>query len=520
MPPITVRDTLRLALPPGTTVAAGSAGLNHQVTWVATPRATLPAFVNLHGGELVLVSVSAIQALDDRLTLANLIERLAQVPIAGLAALGEISEMACSAADAIHLPLLRLPEGIDLRESEREVQRLIGDYEAQVERRAAQLTQLLTQRSLAGSGLPGLLEALAERTGRGIACYTSNGELRAMKARGPARVALQTLQLPNPGQVNHLGQAIWVQLLGTGSDRLGFLALAGESLDDLDRIAAQQGAIAIALELAKEHAVMAAEERLRGDFVQMVLAGPPADTEALLQRGRELGYDLQKPYAALICALTEPDGNGATRTVNAVNNALNAMGVTAPTTQRADGVLCYLPVQGRAGHTRELAEQLRVRLAADLPNVIVALGKEAASVATWPRSLREAEQALRIGRELLDTTHVLDFGDLGIYRLLIMLRESQELWEFYRTTLAALAEYDNKQDAELLKTLEAFFENLGNLARTADALHVHRNTLLYRLSRVQDISGLNLDDSEDRLAVWLALKAHRVLQSLDRPGGE
>ena len=55
MPSITVHDVLRLALPPGTTVAGGSAGLLRQVTWVATPRATLPAFVNLRGGKRWLV---------------------------------------------------------------------------------------------------------------------------------------------------------------------------------------------------------------------------------------------------------------------------------------------------------------------------------------------------------------------------------------------------------------------------------------------------------------------------------
>ena len=95
------------------------------------------------------------------------------------------------------------------------------------------------------------------------------------------------------------------------------------------------------------------------------------------------------------------------------------------------------------------------------------------------------------------------------------LRESPELEEFYRATLAALADYDRRQEGELLKTLEAFFANLDNLARTAAALHIHRNTLLYRLGRIAEISGLDLDDPEERLALWLALKAHRVLRALD-----
>ncbi|MFN8505547.1 PucR family transcriptional regulator [Kouleothrix sp.] len=516
MVPITVNDVLRLALPPGTGVAAGASSLQRQVTWVVTPRATLPAFANLRGGELALVSLAALQSLDDRLTLANLVERLAAVPISAIGVIGAVADQARSAAEQAHMPLLELPPSADLREAEREVQRLISDYEAQLERRAAQLGNLLNQRSLGGAGLQGLLELLTARTGRGVACYSVAGELRALKARGSARVALQTLRPTEPGASSHLGQAIWVQPLGAG-ERLGFLALAGDTLDEWDRQAAQQGATALALELAKEQAVLAAEERLRGDFVQMVLAGPPADTEALLRRGQELGYDLRKAHVALLCTSGETGDSDetTTRLAGALNNALASLKLSAPTMRRADGMLCYLPLNGRSHRPRELAEQLRGRLQTDVPHVVLAIGKDASSVSAWPRSLREAEQALLLGRQLLDTSHVLDFGDLGVYRLLLLLRESPELWEFYRATLATLTDYDRKQHAELLKTLEAFFANLGNLARAAEALHVHRNTLLYRLERITEISGLNLDDAEERLALWLALKAHRVLQTLD-----
>ena len=495
-------------------MVAGSAGSGHQVTWVVALRATLPAFANLRGGELVIVPVEEAQALDERLTVENLIHRLAGVPIAGLVAIGPITDPARLAADQARVPLIRLPNGVSARDTEREVQRLIGDYELQLERRAAQLASLLTQRSLAGSGLIGLLDTLAERTGNTLGCYSPAGEVRAIRGRGPARVALQTYRPNGNGAALHLGQEVWVQPLGANGERLGALAIAGQGLDDWDRLAVQQGAAAVALELAKEHAVQAAEDRLRGDFVHAVLMGPPADSEALLRRAEELGYDLRLPHAALLCSVNG-SGDPGGRTAALVGANLSALGIAAPTMRRDDGVLCYLPVLAHGPQVREIAENLRTRISPDAPNIVLALGKQASSVAAWPRSLREAEQALLIGRQLFDATRVLDFGDLGVYRLLLLLRESPELWEFYRTTLAPLADYDRKQQAELLKTLGAFFENLGNLARTAEALHVHRNTLLYRIGRIGEISGLDLDDAEDRLALWIALKAHRVLQTLD-----
>ncbi len=515
MPPITVRDVIRLALPPGTAVLAAPASLTHQISWVVTQRATPPVFLNLRGGELALVSVAAAQALDERLTLANLIERLARVPIAAIAVLGAVADDARQAAEDAHIPLLHLPDETGLTDVEREIQRLIGDYEAQLERRAAQLASQLTQRALSGGGLVGLLDLLAERTGQSVANYNAAGEARMLRGRGSARVALQTLRPTAPGAMAHLGQQIWVQQLGAGGDRLGFLALAGTALDDWDRMATQQAAAALALELAKEQAVQAAEERLRGDFVQAVLMGPPGDGEALLRRGQELGYDLRKPHAALLCSTGGGDEALSARAAALLGTSLQALGIPAPLMRRDDGALCFVPVNGRGPRLREIAERLHGRIAADMPAVVLAFGKEAGSVAAWPRSLREAEQALLLGRQLFDHARVLDFSDLGVYRLLVLLRESPELWDFYRATLAALADYDRKQQAELLKTLDAFFTGLGNLARTAELLHVHRNTLLYRLKRISEISGLDLDDPEERLALWLALKAHRVLQTLD-----
>ncbi len=525
MPPVTVQDILRLALPDGSAVVAGNAGLNHQVSWVTTPRATPPAFTNLRGGECVVVATSVLRALDERLTLANLIERLAQVPVATIAVQGDIPDQARTTAESLRLPLIHLPDACDIREVEREVQRLISDYDAQIERRAAQLGSVLTQRSLAGAGVNGLLETLVERTGRSLAYYSPGGEVRALRARGPARVALQTLQPRATGAVAHLGQHIWVQQIGqmasgdAAGRNFGYLALCGDALDDWDRLAAQQGASALALELAKEQAVLAAEERLRGDFVQAVLVGAATDDKTLVQRGRELGYDLRQPHVALLCGIVDGDDRTIARIADALSAALNALGVAAPMMRRIDDVLCYIPAVSHGRRFHEVADLLRQRLVNNVPDVLVAIGREAPTLTSWSRSLREAEQALLIGRELVGNGRVLDFSDLGVYRLLLLLRESPELWEFYRSTLATLVEYDRDQHGELLKTLEAFFEHNGNLARTADALHIHRNTLLYRLTRIKEISGRDPDVAEDRLALWLALKAHRVLKTITEPVG-
>lgn len=516
MPSVTVRDVLRLALPPGTTVAAGNGGIGRQVSWVATLRATLPAFAELRGGELALLSVEAARALDSRLTLSTLVRRLAKapVPVAGVVALGPIVPDDLAAAEEARLPLLQLPERADLREVEREITRLVTDYEAQFERRGAQLYDLLTQRSLAGQGVPGLLEALAERTGQSVACFAPNGELRAQRGKGSARVALQALRPAARGDTSLLNQQIFVEPIGPAEAPTGYLALAGNALDDWDREAAARGAAALALEMAKEQAVQAAEDRLRGDFVSSVLAGPPGDMAAALQRGQELGYNLAVPHVAALLNLEDATPATLARLSANLQSELTRRNVAAPISRRESSLLCMLPAPGPT-RSRDLAEQLRERLLTDFPKLVLALGTSAANLSEWRRTVEEAEQALLLGRQLLGPGRVLAFSDLGVYRLLVRLRETPELWTFYRETLSRLAEYDQRQGADLIKTLDAYFSHLGNLRATSEALHVHRNTLLYRLERIKEISGMDLDNAEEHFALWLALRAHRVLSTLD-----
>jgi PucR family transcriptional regulator, purine catabolism regulatory protein len=519
MPTITVRDILRLALPPEARVVAGAAGIHAPVTWVVMMRTRLPAFVDLRGGEIALLSVEAAQQLDPRLTLSVLVQRLAQAPVGAVAVQGTITPEDIEAADAVRLPLIHLPDESNLREIEREVARLISDYEAQMERRGAQLYNVLTQRSMSEQGMMDVLETLADRTGQCVGCYAANGELTVQFGQGAGRVALQSLRPNARGDSSLLSQQIWVEPIGSSDFPGGYVALAGTHLDEWDRLAARQGAAALALVFAREQAVQAAEERIRGDFLSMILTGPPADPAAIVQRGEELGYNLSLPYIALLLHMDEASGAMQTRLLSSIQSELSRRGIAAPVQRRESGILCMIPIENTNGATRprDLAESLREQLAQEYEQVMVALGTPANTLLDWTHTLKEAEQALALGQQLhlFGAQRVLAFGDLGIYRLLVLLREEPEMWSFYRETLSNLVKYDHKQGGELLKTLEEYFNHLGNLRATSEALHIHRNTLLYRLDRIQQISGMNLEDSEEHFALWLALRAHHVLSTAE-----
>ena len=148
-------------------------------------------------------------------------------------------------------------------------------------------------------------------------------------------------------------------------------------------------------------------------------------------------------------------------------------------------------------------ERPRAALAIGISSVAAALGD-------WPGAYGEALQAMDLAARL-HSPRPLYIGALGIYRLITRLEERESLQSFAHETLAALLAYDERQNADLIHTLEAYFSAHGNLATTAAELNVHRNTLLYRLRRVAEIGGIDLKQPETRLALQVALAIQRLL---------
>src|SRR6266496_1032185 len=80
----------------------------------------------------------------------------------------------------------------------------------------------------------------------------------------------------------------------------------------------------------------------------------------------------------------------------------------------------------------------------------------------------------------------------------------------YQQPLGPLLAHDARNDGTLVETLEGFFRCNGNLSETARVMHLHRNSLLYRLDRIEAILGRSLEDSELRLSLQIALKIHHL----------
>jgi purine catabolism regulator len=304
----------------------------------------------------------------------------------------------------------------------------------------------------------------------------------------------------------------------------GYLSLvdSGAELDEFDRLVLAHGADVCAIELAKLKAIAYAVEQARGDWVQMWLSGGPGEDDLILARAQQAGFEPEAMYAVAVFRAVTAQGVSVPLdpVLGLVRDDLARRQVPGATGSHVDVIVALLPADPDAAmpRLRRTVEELRSALAARTPGGLVSAGisHPSAGLAALREAYREARDAVSIALELGNREHTTLYGDLKLYQLLLAVKDRNldQLRRFYRDTMGPLVEHDERKGGELSRTLSGFFEANGNLAKAAAELDVHRNTLVYRLERISDLTGLDLDDPDNRLVLHLALKVQRVLATI------
>ncbi len=132
-----IQSLLRYSLPLGASIVAGDPETN--VNWSITIRAQPPAFPDIYGGELALVSMDVLRSFDSRLTLASVARQLADFGVSAVLATGAVDQDAIDAANDCQIALLTAPEETSLTTIERAVNALILNQSARLTERAIEI---------------------------------------------------------------------------------------------------------------------------------------------------------------------------------------------------------------------------------------------------------------------------------------------------------------------------------------------------------------------------------------------
>lgn len=537
---VSIQSLLQFALPLGTSLIAGTP--EQTITYAVTVRAQPPAFPDIYGGELALVSMDMLRSYDSRMTLADVIRSLSQAGVGAVAVQEDVTNAATVAASDAGIALLVLPEDSSLPRVERAVNTLIINHKAQMQQRAIEIQRQLTRLAAENRDFNSLLQILARATAKPVVVHDDAGVLMAQVypnvSRRPGtggRALLQSLpygafQNWLSREAPHIEGSIvpsplgYTTVLKVEKRVAGYLSLVDshEKLDEFDHLVLTYGADVCAIELAKSRAIAFAVEQARGDWVQMWLSGTSADDDMLTTRAQQAGFDPQSMFmVAVFRAVTEQGTSLPLESlIPLVRDDQARRQLDGAAGQYVDVIVALYPMENATQVTRvrRIVDEVRAQLATRTPSGLVAAGisRPACGLVNLREAYREAKNSVSIANQLGDLEQTTYYGDLKLFQLLLALKERNldPMRRFYQETLGGLVEHDGRKQGDLIRTLAGFFEANGNLAKAAADLDVHRNTLVYRLDRIAELTGLDLDDADNRLILHLALKIQRVLATI------
>lgn len=147
-----------------------------------------------------------------------------------------------------------------------------------------------------------------------------------------------------------------------------------------------------------------------------------------------------------------------------------------------------------------------------MANVRIAYGTVVKEIKEVSRSYKEAKMAMDVGKIFFDDRNIIAYSELGIGRLIYQL--PIPLCKMFIKEI-----FDGKNpeefDEETLTTINKFFENSLNVSETSRQLFIHRNTLVYRLDKLQKSTGLDLRVFEDAITFRIALMVVKYMNYME-----
>ena len=537
---VTVEEIRKLALPLSTHIVSGEGLLEHVVSWttIIYPEDDIASKI-AQVNELILIA--PVTNPDKAHSDSELVHWAAKSKASAIVFSNPVSPNALAEAKAYNLPVMTLSSDSRIRDVEKTIIGLLINRKGQVERRGTQIYRQLTQISSRNEGMDELIGAMARLTNKAVIVqdkrlHPISHKLQPqfvgvwddveffLKKQDNLPVELhdrhRAVEVDPPVLMQALpiaGMARLVAPIITKNIGRGYLSIIGHEgdLDEIDQLVCEHGAAACELEMAKQKAVNETEKRLRGTFLDRLLLGDVSQQEAIRQ-GERFNHDMTHTHLALVLSWRGDNPPSMRRLETMVNTII--------TNQRTDALVWIREKEREVvvfhatdsedpiDNSMNLAITFSKEVNRQYPHnrIAIGLGQVARDINAWRTSYRDAVQAMELA-ERLQTDTPLYIGDLGVYQLILSLSDREKLSDFCERTLGSLTEYDLRQSADLIKTLEAFFNCHGNLSQTAEVLIVHRNTLLYRMNRINDIAGIDLNRPETRLALHLALTIRRLL---------
>ncbi|EIM06360.1 hypothetical protein A1A1_11537 [Planococcus antarcticus DSM 14505] len=293
----------------------------------------------------------------------------------------------------------------------------------------------------------------------------------------------------------------------------------------------EHAATTISLWLSRENAIEETKMSLRSDFVQEVATGGFISAEKAFSRAKLLGYNLDLPYICLVgfpenfkemFEKRKQDYHSYTQWTESMIRyieeeiyfAAQSLKREIMITYQGNQLLIYLekPADTVYDNAINFLDLIDRRLKTLLPEVNISwgIGDYSEGFQGLPESYQHANIALDIGRRKKGKGQRMLYSDTRIDRVLLTLAQNEEMKGIIMATIQPLVEYDKQRNMDLIGTLKSYNQNHGNVSQAARDLSLHRQSLLYRLRKIESLTGHSLIDPDDLFLLDLSIKTWEI----------
>ncbi len=544
-----LKDLIHIPSLKNARIAAGEQGLLRRVSSVNMMDA--PDIINyLKPDELLLTTAYAIK--DQPGSLDALVAHMADAGCAGLGIktkrfFEEIPQSVIEEANRRDFPILELSLEYSLGEV------LNGALSRILENRTDELSYALDTHHtffnliLNGEGITEIVEKLAELIASPVVILGSRLELISLSSSQRPHIPLLNqciAQWPAFGETVEAGvypiaatggfAYAMIQPIPT-SQRQGYIVAFVKEKEDnkLYSLALEQAANVMGFELLKSQAVKDRARRFKIEFFTELVQGEIESEQEMIHRGKQYGL---YPADAMICVIcgrdadeadleTAKDHGAVERKAREIDNLYHALTkeyakLNADTVlfTLKDKFIALIPSKALIGAGAEskikLAQQLQgieARLASSQEHALsFGISVPITKLADIPTAFKQAMEAYRLGRshnkqKFVQFYHTKELMDL------LKLIPSEDLKEFVEDTFEAWSGIDEGEQREWRRTLKVFYDTHCHIGETAKQLYIHRNTVLYRLNRIEQLTGAHVRNSADSLRIRMALMIKELI---------
>jgi PucR family transcriptional regulator, purine catabolism regulatory protein len=376
--------------------------------------------------------------------------------------------------------------------------------------------------------IPSLVDNWREYAVKGIIPARKN---RSLSSHDPMIQKIQTIKIEGYCIV----QLPVIQVSGNTQDFLFVILPSDISLDlfltQYTVNVLEHAVTTIALWFSRKNAVEEAKLLLHDSFIKELIKGEFTSLEQAVSRAEIVGYNLKLPYICIIGAPENLKTLFQTRNIDEgayqqwtesmihylkeeIYYAANSLNKEVMITYQEQQLLVFLEIslENKKEGVTNFLDLVERRLRSLLPKVVISwgIGNYNEDIFGFKESYQNAKVALNICRNKKGIGNRVMYENTRVDRVLLNLFQNSEMKEIIMTTVEPLLEYNNQRNLDLIETISTYNHYQGNVSKTAKALFLHRQSLLYRLRKIEELTGLSLVDPDDLFLLDISIKTWKM----------